>query len=571
LSRKHLLKKPVSKGAEKELEVNSAEASKESKAPVKRQLNISAVLENTAVLRLVVASVAFAISLIIPIPEFAQTILLVLAAVIAGYDIVLKAASEIECGNYFETPVVVTLITVLAFFINFRIEGAALILLYQIGMLLLGYAIEHTKKSAFELLKYQDDDIKDLISSLINDDSFTETNICKVMKNSSGGVLRLAMIFAVFYAIALPIITSFSYSVSIHRALMILLIATPMSVVVSIPVAAIVGLCYSAQQGVVFNKASALEALGYSQVAIFDKTGIFTEDCPKIIAMHSDLMSSDSFMSFIAHSVYYSEQPIANAVSAAYEGEYQLDVIGDFNDIPGYGVELTVDGIPVCLASKEYLMSIGIDVPEEDTALGQTFYMVVARRPMGKIVISSEVNKDLENLVPEMKANKVSRCILLTEDNKEAGQQFAELMNFTEMYPQCDSEKKLRIVSEISRKSKSAVSFVYSTGIDCHSKADIDIRVSRKAKYADAAVYPDCINNIPFAKQVSRRVREIAIENALFAFCVKALLIFLSIIGYCNLWFAIFIDMAASIATILNTIRVTSESLINTIKYKTGH
>jgi len=84
-------------------------------------------------------------------------------------------------------------------------------------------------------------------------------------------------------------------------------------------------------------------------------------------------------------------------------------------------------------------------------------------------------------------------------------------------------------------------------------------------------VEPECINNISFAKQVALRVREISIENALFAFIVKALLIFLSIIGYCNLWFAIFIDFVAAIATILNTIRVTSESLINVIKYKTGH
>ena len=63
-------------------------------------------------------------------------------------------------------------------------------------------------------------------------------------------------------------------------------------------------------------------------------------------------------------------------------------------------------------------------------------------------------------------------------------------------------------------------------------------------------------------------MREIAIENALFAFIVKALLIFLSIVGYCNLWFAIFIDFVAAVATILNTIRVTSESLITTLKYK---
>ena len=45
--------------------------------------------------------------------------------------------------------------------------------------------------------------------------------------------------------------------------------------------------------------------------------------------------------------------------------------------------------------------------------------------------------------------------------------------------------------------------------------------------------------------------------NTLFAFGVKAFLIFLSILGYCTFWFAILMDMVAAVATILNTIRVT--------------
>ena len=112
--------------------------------------------------------------------------------------------------------------------------------------------------------------------------------------------------------------------------------------------------------------------------------------------------------------------------------------------------------------------------------------------------------------------------------------------------------------------------FVYANGVGAHSAAAVDFRVSKKSKYADALVDPSCVENIPFAKMVSVRMREIAVENAVFTFLVKAVLIFLSIIGYCNLWFAIFIDMIAAVAAILNTIRVTNESLINTLKYKIG-
>ena len=189
---------------------------------------------------------------------------------------------------------------------------------------------------------------------------------------------------------------------------------------------------------------------------------------------------------------------------------------------------------------------------------------------MGKVVISSDVNQDLESLVPELKSVGISRCVLLTEDSKEAGQEFAEMLNFSEMYAQCDTEKKLHIISEIAKKTKGAVLFVYANGIEAHSDAAVDIRVSKRARYADAIVIPEDISNLPRAKQISKRVREICIENALFAFIVKALLIFLSIIGYCNLWLAVILDFATAVATVLNTIRIPSESIRKNLKYRFG-
>ena len=531
---------------------------------------LSATLNNSLVIRLVIASVIFAISLIVSMPDFVSIILLVVAAALAGYDIILKAVEAVESGNFFDTPVLVVLTAVLAFFIGFGIEGTALVLLYQIGMLLLNYAKDHTRKAALELLHDQDEGIAAHMREIVMDDEKTAMSIQQVMGSSAGMVLKLAMLLAVIYAIVMPIVTSMSFSVSIHRALIILLVATPSSVVAAIPMAGTVGLCQSARQGVVFSDAESLETMADASVAVFDKNGIFTEECPRIIAMHSDVLDYDTFLNFVAHAVYYSEQPVANAISAVSDRDYKLDVIKDFREIPGYGVELSIDGIGVTFATREYLEEQGIQIEDSQNSVGTAYYMVVAGRPMGKVVISSDVNQDLESLVPEMKNVGISRCVLLSEDSKESAQQFAEMLNFSEMYAQCDAEKKLRIISEIDHKTKGAVLFVYSNGIEAHSDAAVDIRVNNRAKYADAIVLPDAVRNLPTAKRVSARVREICIENALFAFIVKSLLIFLSIIGYCNLWFAIFIDFATAVATVLNTIRVTSASLRSKLRYKMG-
>lgn len=521
-------------------------------------------------IRLVAATVIFAVSLIVKMPAFASILLLVLSAAVAGYDICLQAVNSVENGDYFATPLVVVFIAAISYVIGFASEGAALILLYQIGLRLIAYAAERTRKSAIELLRYQDEETVDKIKALLCEEQAGYMEIESTMRYSSGSILKIAMIFAVVYAITLPLFTSFSYTVSIHRALTIILIATPMSVVAAMPSTGIVGLCYSAQQGVLFNKAATMEATGKVNIAIFDKAGIFSEACPRVLSVQSDVLDSTTFMNFAAHAVYYSEQPIARAIAAVNDQEYRLDIISDFVDIPGRGVDVKIGGAQLTLATSELFASRGVYVPQSGESEGRAYYMTVSDRYVGKLVLSSDVNDEAAELAEDMKELGVKRCILLTEEGNDESQQLAEVLGFNEVYGQCDTEKKLRLVSDLSEGSKNRILFVYSSGIESHSSAAVDMRVSPKAKYADATVLPDFVANIPFSIQVCRRIREIAVENAVFAFVIKAILIFLSIVGFCNVWFAIFIDMAAALATILNSIRVTNESLLRSFQYKRG-
>ena len=318
----------------------------------------SATLNNSLVIRLVIASVIFAVSLILGLPKFFSILLLVLAAVLAGYEFVLQAFDAVENGNFLATPVLLVLIALLSFCIGFGIEGAALILLYQIGLLLLNFAKEHTKKAALDMLDGQDEDVVKHMSELVENKDNTVMAIEHVMSSSAGSILHLAMLLAVIYAIALPLITSLGFNISIHRAMMILIISTPLSIVVSIPIAGIVGMCHCAQKGTVFSNAYSMEAMADATTAVIDKSGVFADECPRIIAMHSDVLDQNTFLNFVAHAVYYSEQPFANAVSAVYDQDYKLDVIKDFREIPGYGVELSIDGIPVVFAAAELLQTI---------------------------------------------------------------------------------------------------------------------------------------------------------------------------------------------------------------------
>ena len=153
--------------------------------------------------------------------------------------------------------------------------------------------------------------------------------------------------------------------------------------------------------------------------------------------------------------------------------------------------------------------------------------------------------------------------MLLTEDSAAESQQIADELGIGEVYGECDLEKKLKLIRSANEGTRNNVLYVYANGIEAHSAADVDIRVSQKAKFADASVLPEDMDYVPTALLVCRRMCEVAKENALGAFIIKGILLFLAMTGCASIWFIGFMEIAATIGTMLNAIRVTKDSLLN--------
>lgn len=522
--------------------------------------------ESVLIIRLIAAVVLFAVTLIVNIPVVFSFILRVFAAALAGYDIGLKAVDDIAKKNFFSQSFIMLCVVVLSFAIRYSWEGTSVVILYELATLAVDYIVKRTKSSAMDMVKHEDENIAEKLETLINDEDAGKTQIETDIEAAAALVLKAAIAFAVVFAVLLPIFTSIGPAESIHRALMIVVIATPVSVVTSIPFAGITGMCYGAEKGIIFKNSAVIEKIAPVKTAVFDKTGIFTSEAPRLISAESDVFPSSTFMTLAAHAVYYSEQPINKAISQVYTDEYKLDIIDNFNDIPGFGVELTLAGSKMILAKPEYFASYGINVPDAADNDGQTYYAFYSDRIVGNIVLSSDFNKESEGLCSAMKAEGIVKTILLTEDDKKESESSAEQLGFDSFYSQCTPSKKKDIIADIAERSTNKIMYVYASGIEAHSDASVDIRIARKGKYADALVVPQSVENLPMVSKISKRVMEVAVENAIFAFVLKALIVFLSINGWCTVWFALFLDFAAIIATLLNTVRVTGDNLIKSYK-----
>ena len=347
---------------------------------------------------------------------------------------------------------------------------------------------------------------------------------------------------------------------------MIMMTAIPASVVIAMPYTALVGLCYGARNGILFRNGKVMEKTADTNVAVFDKAGIFASGAPELQSVHSDVLDRKTFMSFVAHAVYYSEQGFAKAIPALSEQDYKLEVISDFVDVPGCGVEVKIGGSPVILATDDYLTARGVAVPEAEED-GEVYYLTVSGRYVGYLVFASQTNDIGLELLDGVRDLGVREAVLLTEDGAGESQKFADKLGFDEVFGECDTERKLQHIEDLNQGTRNHVMFLYSNGLEMHSAADVDVRFSQKTKFADVAIPPEKASALPFAVQLSRRMVQVAKENAIFVFAVKALMIFLSMLGLSSIWFVLFMDSAAVLATLLNAIRVTKDPLIDTSRF----
>ena len=526
----------------------------------------SLTFDTLLVIRLVAASLIFAGALFFGnLPHFVSVLLLVLSSAIAGYDIALDAVSDFSDKDYFSTSIVVTAITVLSCIIGFPSEAAALVLLYQIGLILVSYAEGKSRLSAIGLLRYNDNRVSDRVAKIAFRDGAGHTRFEDSIRDSAGFILKIGMIIGVLYAVITPFFTNNTFIVSIHRALTIILISTPMSVVVSMPAVYITALCYSAEYGVIFGNAAVMESCAAAKTVLFDNEGVFTQkdSSEADVRIMPEIIDKKTFLAFAAHTLYYSEQPEAKAILHSYGPDFRPQLIDNFADYPGYGAEADIGGNRVIIGTRELFDSRGIDIKKSASDDGQCFHMTIAGRYVGCFSLGFPTLEGGEDIAVGLKENGVNRCILLCAENDADSRSIADELNFREVYGECSGERKFRIIKDVSSSAKAPTVFIYAADNDVHSAADVDMQVSEEAGLADAMILPECIPNIPFAFGVCKRAREVAAENAVFVFVVKAVLVFLSIIGYCNLWFAIFVDMVAAVGAVLNAVMVTKPSLIS--------
>lgn len=104
-----------------------------------------------------ISFVIFAIATILKLPFYIELSMYLISFLLSGGEVLLKAIKNLVKGDFFDENFLMSVATIGAFAIGEFPEGAAVMLFYQVGEMLQGFAVYRSRKSITELMDIRPD------------------------------------------------------------------------------------------------------------------------------------------------------------------------------------------------------------------------------------------------------------------------------------------------------------------------------------------------------------------------------------------------------------------------------
>ncbi|MFJ9265179.1 heavy metal translocating P-type ATPase [Streptomyces bacillaris] len=249
-------------------------------------------------------------------------------------------------------------------------------------------------------------------------------------------------------------------------AVAVLIIACPCALGLATPTALMVGTGRGAQLGILIKGPEVLETTRQVDTIVLDKTGTVTTGKMTLLDIHTAEGTDDNDVLRLAGAIEHSsEHPIAQAVAAgAVErlGGATLPTPESFANVPGLGVQGTVDGHALLVGRPRLLTDAGVSLPPELAAAlaeaeehGRTAVAVgwdgAAR---GVLAVADAVKDGSAAAVAELRALGL-RPVLLTGDNRAVADAVAREVGIEEVHAEVLPEEKVAVVKRLQAEGRS--------------------------------------------------------------------------------------------------------------------
>lgn len=357
-----------------------------------------------------------------------------------------------------------------------------------------------------------------------------------------------------------------SWNETIYRALVLLVVASPCALVASTMPAVLSAISNGSRQGVLFKGGVHLEGLAKLSAIAFDKTGTLTIGKPEVTnVVARDGWDQDKILQIAVSIEHYSNHPLASAIiRRAKKAEIPLLEAEDIKDVPGWGIEGTVNGVRYQIgkadfvgkeAAKEFLSTTPLE------AIGKTIVFVKKDREIiGALALRDIVRSDAKEAISAINAAGID-TFMLTGDSEETAREIAHEIDVKQYKAECLPDEKLEEIKKLTKKYR-WVAMVGDGTNDTPALAMANVGIAMGAgtdaalETADVVIMKNDLRQIPNTIRLSKRMNRIVKQNMVFSVAVIVVLIAANFMQDLSLPLGVIGHEGSTILVIMNGLRL---------------
>ncbi|MEI6775688.1 MAG: heavy metal translocating P-type ATPase [Chloroflexales bacterium] len=350
------------------------------------------------------------------------------------------------------------------------------------------------------------------------------------------------IVSVLLFILLVPPIFGVNFGENFYKGMVLLTVASPCALVISVPAALLSAIANAARRGVLFKGGAHLEELSKVKVVAFDKTGTLTFGRPELTdVLPQPGVSKDELLEAVARAELSSEHPIARAIMAYATAQGLAPAEPEkFSAVTGMGVRASWDGQETLVGSPRLMTQAGITVPAEllmemdrlaDDGRGTVLLAYRGSRWLGLVTVMDRERPDAAEKLAALRAAGIERVVMLTGDNVRVAEAMGRRLGIDEVHAGLLPEDKLRIVEELGKKY-GPVAMVGDGVNDAPALAAASSGIAMGAAGTDAALetadivlMSDDLGAIGYAVGLSKHTQRVVWQNIAFAMSVVVVLV----------------------------------------------
>ena len=373
------------------------------------------------------------------------------------------------------------------------------------------------------------------IINLVNEANETKAPIAKMADKISAVFVPVVIVISIL-TFAIWMLLGYDFEFALNLMISVLVISCPCALGLATPMSIMVSTGKSAELGLLFKNAEALENLHKVDTILLDKTGTITEGRPVVTDIETSMDERD-FLELATSIENSSEHPLSTAITTyADENDIHPVKVHEFNALSGRGIKAIVDSKTYFAGNIRLMTEENIDlvdfknIAEKYAKEGKTsMYFADDNKVLGIIAVKDVAKNTSKIAIDELK-NLGYEVTMVTGDNTTTAEAIRSELNIDKKFAEVLPQDKDKVVKELQDTGKKVT--MVGDGINdapALARSDIGMAIGNGTDVAidsaDVVLMRNSLLDIVSSIELSKATIKTIKQNLFWAFFYNVILI----------------------------------------------